>query len=229
MLPQVVKIGPSLTAANAALFAASQTPVNGTPLTLTGTEPGSPVQVLLTYGNEPGARLVAITGTDTLGNPIQQILAVPAGGSGTVATTSAFKTVTSAIPLGASGFAWTAAVTLGTPATTSPWQIVDSQIAPSEFTWYGVVTGTANYQVQVTLDNPNNNNNVFNGIPVAPNPFTPPSPPAYGGIFTAGAVNAQGYLSDLPIYAWRILLNSGGTGSGDTVTVTCLQAGLPVR
>ena len=116
----------TLIAANAAVIAASQTPVSGTPLALVG---GSPVtldserRVLLTYGNEAGARTMVLTGTNSQGATISETLAIPAGAGGTVASVRDYLTITSALPLGGG---WTAAATLGTNNVGSTmWQIVN--------------------------------------------------------------------------------------------------------
>jgi hypothetical protein len=117
-----VRVTLTLAAANAAIIAASQTPVSGTALTLVGggsVTLDAPRRVLLTYGNEAAARTLTVTGTDRNGNPQTAILAVPSGAAGTVATVLDFLTITSLLPLGGG---WTAAVTVGTNATGStPW------------------------------------------------------------------------------------------------------------
>jgi|SRR5215469_904742 len=246
-IQQRVQLGPSIAASSANNIVTTITPTSGTALTLNGSTVSGgvatldvPREVLLTYGNEASARTMVITGTNANGGIISQTLAVPSGASGTVATTESFKTVTSALPLGG-GF--TAAVTLGTNGVVpSPWQLLGTFIAPEEFVWNVVVTGTVNWTIQVTIDDLNNNKSVMGSKILGNAPIPPAILPTTGtGVFppygSGGSMadligatgNAAGYLSDVPISAWRIILNSGGTGAGDTVVATCLQAGLSPR
>src|SRR5262252_2779881 len=136
-LPQVVTLGPGIAAANAALFAASQTPVSGTPLTLTGASQtgGQFRTTLLTYGSEAAPRTLMLTGLNPAGGQITELLSIPAGATGTVATNQIFTSILSAVP-GGGGFS--AAVTLGTNSVVaSPWKIVDLDISPPSFSFQG--------------------------------------------------------------------------------------------
>lgn len=154
-------VGP-LAGASANAIALSQTPVSGTALTLNGTLVNAagvavldtPRRILLTYGNEGSARTLVLTGTNWSGNPISEILAVPSGAGGTVASVLDYATLTSALPLGGG---WTAAVTLGTNGVAaSPWLFMDEWGLPGIIGAL-TVTGTVNYTVQLTQDNPNAN------------------------------------------------------------------------
>ena len=218
MLPISFTLGP-LATANAALYAASQTPVSGTPLTLTGAVPDVARQVLLTAGSEASPRTLLITGTNFAGNPIAETLVIPATTPGTYGSKQDFLTVTSALP---GGGGWSNAVTLGTSGVaSSPWKLSNSpQFGPVEIGFQVVVTGTVNWSIEVTLDDPNSNSNMMGGAlgnyPVAPTPF----PTGVAGLTTQTG-NGIGWL-DQPIRAWRATLNSG-TGS---IAVEALEAGV---
>ena len=208
MLPQIVTVGP-IAAANAALIAASATPVSGTPVTLTGTQPDKARKILLTYGNEGSARTMKITGTNVFGNVISETLAVPSGAGGTVATIQDFLTVTQALP---GGGGWTAAMTIGTNGVaSSPWMQVNSEIDPVNITYWCNVIGTANYSIEETGDDPNN---------TLGNAANVPALPYVHGTVTAKAAAFVGN-SSYAIRAWRLTLNSG-TG---TANCTGIQAG----
>lgn len=208
MRPARQIVGP-LAGANAALIAASQTPVSGTALTLTGTQPDLPRRILLTYGNEASNRTLLVTGTNYSDAVISETLAVTSGAGGTVYTNGDYKTVTSLMPLGGG---WTAAATVGTNGVaSSPWVGCDIHVTPANFTFGCVVTGTVNYDVQFTLDS------LGNTFGISAVPHTAWTVPTLGGQ-TANASTGMGS----PIAAWRVLLNSG-TG---TVAVTAIQAGM---
>lgn len=153
MHPTVVAVGP-LQAASANLLATSQTPTSGTPLTLTGSQPDVPRRILLTFGNEGATRTLLLTGTNHTGNTITETLAVVNGAPGTVQSLQDFATVTSALPLGGG---WTAAVTLGTSSVaSSAWKQMNFNVTPAEIDIAVVVSGTVNYTVEYTHDDPNN-------------------------------------------------------------------------
>jgi hypothetical protein len=143
----------SLIAANAALYAASQTPVSGTPLTLTGTAADTQRRVLLTYGSEAAPRTLFITGTTDAGNTISETLAVPSGAGGTVASQQDFLTISSAVPAGGG---WTAPVTLGTNTTGSTrWVVSNPHITPSIFSLgMEFPSGSATATTEGTDDSP---------------------------------------------------------------------------
>jgi hypothetical protein len=214
--PISLTLGP-YAAANAALFAASQTPVSGTPLTLTGTAADVPRTVLLTYGNEAAARQMLITGTiNALGEQAQELLSIPAGAGGTVATFNNYLKVTKALPLGGG---WTAAVTLGTVAANSgPWKFINAaEWGPTEVTWNVVATGTVNWSIVLTNTDLNANSNLggpFGDVIPTPNIYAGPS-----GL-TSQTGSASGVVND-PFVAWKAVVNSG-TGS---IVVEAIEAG----
>jgi hypothetical protein len=209
MLPKTFTAGP-LAASNAALIAASQTPSGSTALTLTGTQPDLARRILLSYGNEASGRTLTVTGTNAFGNVISETLTVPSGGVGTVATNQDFLTVTKLVPAG--GTPWTAAVTVGTNATGStPWNVVNIFQPDADIDIHCVVSGTVTYNVEYTVDDPNNaqgNSNV------------PPNAISVAGMngLTATADGVINY----PVFAWRVTITAG-TGSVQTVG---LQAGI---
>lgn len=216
MRPIVVTVGP-LVAASANNIAQSQTPTSGTALTLNGTLVSggvatldTPRRVLLTYGNEASARTLVVTGTGRTGQTQSETLAVPSGGGGTVATVLDYKTVTSLMPAGSG---WTAAATVGTNGVAgSAWVRLDQWPIP-QTTIQCTVSGTVNYTVQQTLDDPNS-------------PTDPVALTAVTWIDSAdtavvgGTATKMSNFAYVPVFA-RVLLNSG-TGS---VTATFAQSG----
>lgn len=212
MRPIIVTVGP-LAAASANNIAQTQTPTSGTALTLNGALVSggvavldSPRRVLLTHGNEGSARTLVVTGADFYGMTITETLAVPSGGAGTVYTTLDYKTVTSLVPAGSG---WTAAVTVGTNTIASSRPVfLDTAGWPNTLLQV-TVSGTVNYTVQQSADDPNvvglANVNWF------PHPDS---------AFVAATAGAQTNYLFTP-FVTRILLNSG---SG-TCTYTVTQSG----
>ena len=115
------------------------------------------------------------------------------------------------------GGGWTAAVTVGTNGVAaSPWVRLDDWNS-NYVTVQCVVSGTVDYTVQQTLDDPNSLSN-----PVAPQSVTWSSS-ADTGVVGATATKMSGFQY-APCFA-RVLLNSG-SGS---VTATFLQSATPAR
>lgn len=212
MRPLVVTVGP-LATANANAICLSQTPSAGA-LTLNGALVSDGVatldtarRVLITATGNESSRTFTITGTNWSGASISEVLTGP--NATTAYSVLDYKTVTSITISGnAAG-----ALTVGTNTiASSPWVRFD-EWAPSDISVQCVVSGTVNYTVQQTLDDPNNPIN-----PVAPASVTwvtSPDP------FLVGATaTVQSNYAFMPVYA-RILLNSG-TGS---VTGTFVQSG----
>lgn len=210
MRPITVTVGP-LAAASANNIAATQTPVSGTPLTLTANPVvlDTPRRVLLTTGSEAAPRTLVITGTNWSGATISETLNVPAATIGTVTSVLDYKTVSSAAPAGGG---YTAAVTVGTNGVAaSPWVRLDEWAMP-QVALQCVVSGVANYTIQETLDNPNSLTNV-----VTPDQVTW-SPSADAAVVGASTTQLSSFAY-APTFA-RVLLNSG-TGS---VTATFVQS-----
>lgn len=213
-----VTVGP-LAAASANAIALSQTPTSGTALTLNGALVSSgvavmdkPRRVLLTYGNEGASRTLVVTGTgypvanSTTGPTISETLSVPSGGAGTVATVQDFATVTSLIPAGGG---WTAAVTVGTNSVASSRPVFLDTYGWPNTILQADVSGTVNYTVQQSTDDPNVVG--LANVDWYAHPDT---------AFVAATSGAQSNYLFTPTVS-RVTLNSG-TG---TVSFTLIQSG----
>jgi hypothetical protein len=217
-MSQTVVIRKALAAANPALFAASQTPVSGTPLTLVGT-PTADTQryVLVTYGNEAAPRTLTLLGVNDAGSPVTEVITIPSGAPGTIASVNNYRTLTSAVPAGGG---WTAAMTLGTNTQGSTqWFIPNGEIAPFSL---GVaaelISGAANFQIDGTYDSPLAQVSLTIGY--AQNPVPVPIVTILPGMGPSGS-NIYGSITQ-PIAGYRLTINSG-TG---TVQMTANQAGV---
>lgn len=213
MRPISVTVGP-LATANAALLASSATPVSGTPLTLLTNTLDVPRRIILTAGSEAAPRTLVLVGTNVNGDTIGETLTIPATSAAAYQSALDYKTVKSATPLGGG---WTAAATLGTnTVASSRWIFLDSWGFAATALQVSV-SGTVNYTVEQTLDNPNNRA----PLPViAPAAVTWLPHPVLAGL----AVTAQDNYAFAPQMT-RVTINSG-TGS---VTFTVIQAAGPLR
>jgi len=213
--PITATVGP-LATASANNIALSQTPAGAGALTLNGSLVvngvavlDNPRRILITTADT--TTKFTVNGTTPTGSVISESLIVAGGSS---YTAQDFATVTSiTVNQGP-----TAAVTVGTNAIAStPWVRLD-EWANSYVTIQCNVTGTVNYTVQGTMDDPNSN---FG---------TPTLPSALNWISSgdAAAVGATGNIATnflfAPTFA-RVLLNSG-TGS---VAATFAQADVVSR
>lgn len=211
MRPITVTVGP-LATASVNNIALSQTPT--TAFTLNGSTVVNGVavldvarRVLFTPAGNEFANFFTITGTDVAGNTITDVVA---GGNAT-ATYSAmdFKTVTSITLASAAA----GAITVGTNGVaSSAWVRLDGWAFP-QVSIQCTVSGTVNYTVQQTLDDPNSPTN-----PVSPYLVTWVN--SFDTTVVGATATAQSNYAFVPVFA-RVLLNSG-TGS---VTATFLQAG----
>jgi hypothetical protein len=205
MQPITVKVGP-LTAASANNICLSQTKTGSGNLTLNGSLVSggvaildNPRQVLITnVGNDSGITFT-VTGTTFSGQSVSETVTGTSGS--TVATQTDFKTVTS---ISVSGSTSVSGVTVGTNGVAgSRWVRMDSW-ANAESALQVDVTGTVNYTVQTTMDDPND--------PVSPVPVYSvkwvSSPDT--NVVGQSATKASS-LSVTPTWV-RVLLNSG-TGS----------------
>jgi hypothetical protein len=146
-----VSVGP-LTAGSATVYAASQAPTSGTGLTLTGTVSATPRRALLTFGNDAvTTRTLVLSGIGWTGYPLSETLAIPSG-AGTIQSALDYSSITSAIPR---GVGWSANVSLGTNGVASsdwvscdPWNSAALSLQVD-------ATGTVNYTVEWTLEDPN--------------------------------------------------------------------------
>ena len=155
MQPIVKIVGP-LAAADADGICLSQTPLAAGALTLNGALVSGgvavispPAQVTITTVADESARTFTIVGTDQSGNAISETIAGPDTTTGTSVLT--YSTVTSVTVDDATADA----VTVGSAQSgSSPWVALDPWAFPQVAIQCGV-SGTVNYTVQQTLDNPN--------------------------------------------------------------------------
>jgi hypothetical protein len=217
MRPIVVTVGP-LATASANNIALSQTPGAAGSLTLNGSTVSGGVatldvarQVLLTTTDNESANTFTFYGTDWAGNSISETMTGPNNTTGT--TVLSYKTITKITTSGAAG----AALTVGTTTTaSSPWIRLDEWGLPNVSKQCDV-TGTVNYTVEQSMDDPNAFANAVN-----PNAMTWVNDPDLQ--FVGATAAALGYWSGVPLWM-RVVLNSG-TGS---VTMTVAQSGVVNR
>jgi len=212
MRPITVTVGPvGTTSANN--IATSQTPAGAGALTLNGSLVTNgvaylptPQRVLITTSDTTHS--FTITGTTPTGSVLTEVL-TNAGSS--VYSTLDYSTVTSIVISGAA----TGAVTVGTNGiAATPWVHLDAWANPT-VSLQCTVTGTVNYTVQSTLQDPNGHGQA---TPILPSALT------WVNTSDTAAVNAtttvQTSFAYLPVYV-RVLLNSG-SGS---VTTNIVQTG----
>jgi hypothetical protein len=201
MRPITVSVG-SLAAASTNNIALSQTPGAAGALTLNGTLAvggvatlDNPRRVLITTADT--TTVFTITGTTPTGSVISESGKAVAG---TYASALDYATVTSIT------------VNQGTTVGSTPWVRFDD-FAPSAISIQCDATGTVNYTIQATLDDPNSPTN-----PVTPSAVTWIATSDAAGVGATGSV--QSNFAYAPVFA-RVLLNSG-SGS---VSATFLQSG----
>lgn len=206
MRPVVVTVGP-LAAASANGIATSQSVAAGSSVVISNPALDQPRRVLITsVGNDSGITF-QVVGLNWSGAKISEF--ATGANAGAASTVLDYATVASITPSGATA----STVTVGTTGVAgSPWVRLDNWTIPQTAVQL-TVTGTVNYTLQQTLDDPNSPTN-----PVAPPAVTwynSADPAAVGA--TASAQTNYAYV---PCFA-RVLLNSG-SGS---VTATFTQAG----
>ena len=164
-----------------------------------------PAQVIVTL-SAGVARNVTIYGTDAAGSPIQETISVSAAGS-PVTTSQVFSTVTQVVSAVNSN-----QISVGdAPTIASPWVNFDPW-ADAPISYMTRITGTPNYTIQVTNDDPNDPE-----TPVPPGQMVWASDPNANMV---GATTPQAASWQfIPLYA-RILMNAGP----GTVTATFVQA-----
>jgi hypothetical protein len=213
MRPNRVTVGP-LTAASANAICLSQTPTAGA-LTLNGALVSGGVatldvsrRVLITAAGNESSRTFTLTGTSSSG--VVQSETITGPNATTAQSVLDYKKVTSITISGnAAG-----AVTVGTSGVASSGWVQFSGWSDAQVAIQCVASGTVNYTVQQTLDDPNNSSD---NVPIASVTwFSHPDP----ALVTATA-SVQGNYGYTPVYA-RVTLNSG-TGS---VAATFLQSGV---
>ena len=213
MQPITVAAGPLATASNNAICL-SQTPAAAGALTLNGAlvvsgvaVMDSPRRVLITAASSnESAKTFTITGIGVNGSTVSEAVTGPS--SGTAQSVLDYKTVTSiTISAAAAG-----AITVGTSGVGgSKWVVFDA-FAPSMISIQCNVTGTIDYTLQTTLNDPYD-------------PITPVAPASVVWVNSSdtAVVNAtatkQSNFMFAPVYA-RILINSGA----GSVAATFLQS-----
>lgn len=223
MLPVAVTVG-GLAAADADGICASQSPGAAGAMTINGALASGGVatmdvarRVLITSAADDSDITFRVTGTNSDGNPIRET--ITGANASTVATTSDFKTVTEVYVSAATS----GNVTVGTNGVASSrWVVVNTQVNPTNMSVAAIVSGTVNYTVEYTYDNPNDNANAMGSqalgnYPTVPDVFS-------HATLVNDTASGDGFF-DNPIYAWRLKVNSGATGS-DSVSATGVQAGV---
>lgn len=213
MRPNRVTVGP-LAAASANAICLSQTPSAGA-LTLNGALVTGGVavldvarRVLITCAGNESSRTFTITGTSRSG--VVQSETITGPNATTAQSVLDYKTVTSITISGnAAG-----AVTVGTSSVASSAWVQFSGWSDAQVAIQCAASGTVNYTVQQTLDDPNNLTD--NVSPASVTWFSHPDIN-----LVAATTSVQGNYGYAPVYA-RVTINSG-TGS---VAATFLQAGV---
>lgn len=198
MQPIIVSVGP-LTAANDQAVAAAQSPT-GTSFTLTANPVvlDAPRQIVITSAGDDSGITFTVTGTTFSGQAASEVL--QGTNASTVSSVTMFATVSSIVASGAIA----GAVKAGTTGVaTSRWVRFDSW-ANAQSSVQVDVSGTVNYTVQVTMDDPNDP--ISPTTPVNCTWLSSPDTNVVGQ--TAAKFSNFAYT---PTFA-RVLLNSG-TGS----------------
>lgn len=209
MIPQSTT--KTLTAANATAVAAAQVVGAGANFTINGVSASGGVatfdtqrRVLVTSVGNDSAVNFTIRGSNDSGASIIETLA--GGSASAVYTNLDFKKVTQVM---ASAATTTASVgTNGVGST--PWQSINMNVSPSNVGIGAVTSGTVNYTVQYTYEDPNN----------LPSGSTYPVPFGISAL-TLQTTNVDGSLST-PAWGIRAQINSG-TGS---LRLDWIQAGI---
>lgn len=213
MRPIVISAG-SLAAASADNIAESQTVTGASNVILDGALVSggvayldTPRRILITNAGNDSGITFTISGTTYNGAPVSQTVTGASGG--TVATTVDFATVTQ---ITTSGSTSVSGITVGTNGVAgSSWVRLDDW-APASWSVQASVTGTVNYTIQTTLDDPND-------------PTDPVSIPDVQWVnsLDSGLVSQSttkyGVSTGAPRYV-RVLINSGD----GSVLATVLQS-----
>jgi hypothetical protein len=213
--PRSFKVGP-FTAASANNIALSQTPT--TTVTLNGSLGSggvatldNPRRILITTAGAEAGKTMTVVGTTWGETIVTDVLALPS--SSTVASVIDFKTVTSMTISSAAAGALTVGTTTG-PVAAGPWFKPDTSLA-AEIAIQVTVSGTINYTIQQTLDDP-----TVIGSTMAPYQVSWVSS-SDAAVVSATTTKQSNYLF-LPAYS-RVLINSQTNPA--YVTVTYIQAG----
>ncbi len=208
---QIVRTEGPLAAASPNNIALTQTPttagftINGSTATAGVATLDTARRVLLTTAGDEHTRTVVVSGTDGQGRLISETIA--GANVGTTQSNLDFLTVTSAIPSG--NFA--GAATIGTSGVASSIPLPLDHYGWPEDAVQVVVTGTINYTVQQTLDDP------FTASASTNLNWSDFADPNLVGQTTTSSGGVE-----YPPAALRLLINSG-TG---TAKITILQPGI---
>jgi hypothetical protein len=228
MRPRFATVGP-LAAASAtnirtasAIAGAGAVVLNGATVTNGVATLDNPRRVLFTFAAGETLTLT-LTGTRWDGQTVSETIATGAATPGTVSSVLDYKTVTSVVSSAASN----GNVSIGTSTVAgSSWINFDWWLSDGVVAFQVDVTGTANYTVQQTLDDPNNSTTPNDPGLSAPTPGNPMLPANVQWVncsdttMVNATVTAQSNYNFAPIWM-RVVLNSG-SGS---VALTALQHG----
>lgn len=165
----------------------------------------TPRRITLTSGGNDTGITFTVIGTDVNNGVVTEAITGASGGAAT--SNVSYKTVTSIVASGATA----TTLTVGSAATATSMMVRFDDWAPSNISVQCTVSGTVNYTLQSTLDDPNDPTN-----PVARSSMTWVSS-SDTNVVGATSTQQSNFLF-APKYA-RVLLNSG-TG---TVTATFVQ------
>lgn len=169
-------------------------------------------RIIFTSGGNDTGNTITPTGTDWAGNPITE--SVPGASGAAASTVLSYKTLTSVT----TSAAVATTMTVGTNTIAdSPWMLFDSYAAMPQTAIQCSVSGTVNFSVFQTLDNPTSIGNpaIYN----RPDLVTWVAHPDTAVV--SATATAQANYAYAPAFT-KVVLNSG-TG---TVTMTDIQAGL---
>lgn len=215
MRPITITVGP-LTSASANAIALSQTPTAGA-LTLNGAAVTGgvatfsvPRRVLITTTGNETTRTFTVTGTGWNGTAISEVIQGVSGA--TAQSVLDYMTVTSIVISGNAANA----LTVGTSTVASSTWLRLDEWAPAQTTIQCTVTGTVNYTVEQTMQDPNS----------PTNPIAPASVVWLSSLDpnVVGATTSQlSYYPNAPLWA-RVTLNSG---SGSVSSVFSQNGAVP--
>lgn len=202
----------ALAAASANNIATSQSPGSGA-ITLNGSTVSGSVatldaarRVIVTSGGNDSGITFTITGTNRTGNPLTET--ITGGNVGAASSTQDFLTVSSVTHTGTVA----GTVTVGTSGVaSSAWFVVNRYTTPMNFGIGVVITGTINFTVEYTYDDPNA-------------PFTGTFPTVFSiSALASKTANTDAALSQ-PVFAIRLTQNSFTNPA--TAAMIVVQAGL---
>lgn len=214
-----ISLAPAAQSANN--IALSQSPGAGA-ITLNGSAVSGGVatldiarRILITPGGADSGITYTVTGTSRTGAALTETMQ-GVNNPSTIITTQDFKTVTAVTHSGSVAGTVTVGTSNATTSMSSEWMVLDTACNPMQEGIAVFVTGTANYTVEYTYDDPNN-------------PYSGTFPTAFNitsGSLTSktGNADSQGNKFDWPIFAVRLTINSYTAGA--TIKMIVIQAGI---